>query len=201
MSDRTETVLGAIDDAVDEWDDWNGYSADSAHWEPEEQEAPEAPMRVRWCPEVADPAAPTVAELDAGIDLTEHIAPPPGSMAAEVEALQVRVNDMYQRLAAQTGCTVDEVRDLAESLGRYMVVPGHGRMGAFRRMRLEVTEREVRECARQICEAAGVPHDVVGLEDTGEGEPTASEEFRALDARRNRNTGPARTDNRRWRNQ
>lgn len=78
----TDRTLARINDTLDEW---SGFSPDAARWAggPEEGEWPEHrsiaynPGRRLWLlTDVADPAAPTAAEIEAGQEITHLLTEP-----------------------------------------------------------------------------------------------------------------------------
>lgn len=128
--------------------------ASNRHWTSPDEQA----YRVAWVPPIANPDAPTVAELHAGIDLTTSIHTSRDWVAAleEINAsMSLSAIEFVERVSAVAGLSPLEAarafNELATDLGT---------------------------------------------------QPLTGDELRAraLEARQNRGTGPARRDNRRWRN-
>lgn len=152
MSDRTETVLAAIDETLAGADEDLYVSGDAMRWSPpkEQQQRAELPQ-VEW----AAIRQAVLRRVQEGMDgpVYDHLPPDTTgfeqayreSFAGQVQALNEQINEAMRAAAT--------------------------------RMQREAL-------------------------DFSEPEPPSGEEFRAraLDARRNRNTGPSRPDNRRWSN-
>ena len=71
-------IIEAIDGALEDW----MVSGDAMRWTPDPEPEPELSLpetlhvtrsSLRWVPSVADPSAPTVAELRQGVDLGMHL--------------------------------------------------------------------------------------------------------------------------------
>jgi hypothetical protein len=164
--------------------------------------------------------SPTAAELDDGIDLTDQIAaagsfsfrirdgiggpviaegdhadPPPGSMAAEVQAIQER---LHRSAAEHMGCTVEEAQRILTALGRILSRPmsvPHRNGAQTADAWAEAWERAAEAAAATLGEFAALAGSLYELGSAlprHQSEPLTGEDFRrrALEHQQNRGTGP-----------
>lgn len=171
MSDRIESVLASIDQALDGADDDWDVSGDAMRWTPPGQEPYNPPRRPvdrytmttptqSWSMTV--PVTYTYVNHEAIDDLFGIDADDPR------HEIQAGINQMHQDLADRLGCPVSQVRSFTEYLGHQISAAS------------DMTPGEAEEQLLRFIEANNPPES-----------PTPEElRRRALEHQQNRNTGP-----------